>query len=74
MIMRNELDNFYTFSEKTVKKYTVYQALQSAISRLKGRTSVNTTSIKERQYSEKITLKELNEIADQIVWDSKRAN
>lgn len=72
--MSHNIDAFYTWSEKNVKKYTVYQALQSAERRLaankrfRGNTCVN--AISGLQYSDKITLKRLNEIQAQIYQDS----
>lgn len=60
----------YTFSERTVKKYTVEQAVESAKRRLKS-NSICINSIASRDYKEKITLQELNEIAEQIVMDTK---
>lgn len=66
------IDAFYTHSEKTVKKYTIYQAVQSAVARLGDRfKGVCTNAVHGRADSEKITLKELNDIADQIVRDTK---
>lgn len=70
--MRDPLENFYTPSEKTDRKYTIYQAVQSARARLGSRfPSVCTNAIAGRADSERITLQELNQIADQIVLDTK---
>ena len=63
-------DDVYTFSERTNRKYTVYQAVQSAERLLKGKVPMCTNAISGRQYSDKITLKELNEIADRLHTDS----
>lgn len=60
----------YTFSERTVKKYKVAQAVESAKYRRNG-GALNLDSIRSRQFSDLITLKELNEIADEIVSDSE---
>lgn len=71
--MRN-IDAFYTHSEKTDRKYSIYQAIQSAERslaanrRFKG--STNLAAVGGRQLNEKITLRELNEIQEQIRWDS----
>lgn len=68
-------DSIYTRSERTVQKYTVYQAIESARRRLaekkwfKGKVCTNAVS--GRANSEKITLEELNEIADEIVNDTR---
>lgn len=68
----SNIDDFYTYSEKTVKKYTVYQAIQSARRTLGERfKTFCSNAVTGREESEKITLKELNEIADQIVRDTK---
>jgi len=63
------VDDIYTHSERTVRKYTVYQAMQSAERRLKG-VPMCTNAISGRQHSDKITLKELNEISDALYNDS----
>lgn len=70
MSKNDPLDNFYTPSEKTVAKYTVYQAVQSAAARLRGKP-VCTDALKGRPNSDKITLQQLNDLADQMVSDSK---
>jgi len=62
--------SIYTKSEATDKKYTVGQAVESAKRRLKG-GSWCANALKGRDLSEKITLKELNEISDKIVWDTE---
>lgn len=62
----------FTKSERTVRKYTVAQALASAERRLKNAgvkgTCIN--AISRRSLSDKITLEELNEISDAIYSDS----
>lgn len=60
----------YTKSEKTVKKYTVGQAVESARRRLKGNEYCS-NCISSRNLTDKITLEELNNISDQIVWDTE---
>lgn len=64
--------SIYTKSERTVKKYTVGEALDSAKRALKskGIYSVCTNAVYRRDLSEKITLEELNNIKEQIVSDS----
>lgn len=64
----------YTYSERNVKKYTVAQACTSAKYRLEKSNifKMSTDSIRNRSGSEKITLEELNKIADKIVADSWR--
>lgn len=62
----------YTHTEKTVKKYTVNQAVEAAKVILKDR-KVNKcciTSIQKRDLNQKITLEEMNKITEQIVDDS----
>ncbi len=60
----------YTKSEKTVKKYTVGQAVESAKRRLKGKEYC-CNCVSNRNLTDKITLEELNNISDQIVWDTE---
>ncbi len=67
------MDSIYNLSERTVKKYTIYQAYESAKRRLnqtgyKGGICAN--AISGREDSDRITLKELNEISDKIVDDT----
>lgn len=61
--------NIYTKSERTVKKYTVGDAVESAKRALKGE-SMCMNAVGNRELSEKITLEELNNIKEQIVSDS----
>lgn len=67
-----ELDAFYTLSEKTDLKYTVGKALASAKSRLvaKGIREVCTNAISGRDLKEKITLREVNILADEMYRDT----
>lgn len=64
--------SIYTKSERTVKKYTVEQAVNSALVRLNkiGLTQVCTDKIKGRNNDEKITLEELNRISDELYDDT----
>lgn len=70
----SNIDAFYTYSEKNDKKYSIYQAIQSAERslatnrRFKG--NINLDAVRGRQLNEKITLRELNEIQEQIRRDS----
>lgn len=70
----SNIDAFYTHSEKTDKKYSIYQAIQSAERslatnrRFKGTT--NLAAVNGRELNEKITLRELNDIQEQIRRDS----
>lgn len=70
----SNIDAMYTWSEKNVKKYTVYQAIQSAKRRLEANRrwdgSVNVTAVRGRPDNTKITLQELNEIQEAIYFDS----
>lgn len=67
--MNDPLENFYTHNEKTVKKYSIYRAIQSARKRLNG-IPVCTDVVAGRADSDKITLMELNQLADQMVSDT----
>lgn len=62
-------NNIYTRSERTVRKYTVGQALASAerVLRKKGIKGTCVNALKQRELTDKIALKE---IADAIIWDS----
>lgn len=64
----------FTHSERTVPKYTVYQALESARRRLeqkrRGAVALNVTAVKGRADAEKITLLELNRLAEDVYQDS----
>lgn len=63
----------YTHSERTVKKYTVGQAVASAERVLKSRKipTMNMTSIGlNANLKEMITLEKLNQIADKIIFDT----
>jgi hypothetical protein len=59
----------YTRSEQTVKKYTVRDAVKAAEVRLKG-VPLCVNALKRRSYDDKITLAELNDLADQMVDES----
>lgn len=64
----------FTHSERTVPKYTVYQALESARRRVeqkrRGAVALDVTSVQGRLDSEKITLMELNRIAEDVYQDT----
>lgn len=68
----------FTHSERTVPKYTVYQALESARRRLeqkcRGAVSLNVTAVQGRPDAEKITLMELNRLAEDVYQDSLNDN
>ena len=61
--------SIYTKSERTVKKYTVQDAVDSAKRRLKG-IPMCINAVTKMDLDEKITLERLNEIASEIVADS----
>ena len=63
----------YTKSEMTVKKYTVGQAVESAKRRLKG-AQMCVNALRGWELSDKITLEQLNTIADQLISDSNYWN
>lgn len=60
----------FTKAEKKEKKYTIFQAIQAARLRL-GNRSICTNALCDRSDNYPITLVELNEIADQIVDDTR---
>ena len=66
-------NNIYTKSERTVKKYTVGEAVESAKRALKG-IPICTNILRERELSEKITLEELNNIRTRLIDDSHYYN
>lgn len=62
----------FTKSESTEAKYTVGKAVECAKYRLAQRsTPMCMNAVGNRDLKEKITLKEVNRIADQIVRDSQ---
>lgn len=65
--------NIYTKSERTIKKYTVGEAVASARRALKG-VPLCTNAIKGKALTDKITLEELNNLKDQLVDDSNYWN
>ena len=71
---KNEELQMFTHSERTVPKYTVYQALESARRRLeqkrRGAVALNVTAVQGRPDAEKITLMELNRLAEAVYQDS----
>jgi len=60
--------SIYTHAERTVKKYTVADAIAAAKARTAG--SVCLDSVKDRADDEAITLEQLNDIADAICDDT----
>lgn len=69
----------YTRSEREDKNYTVAQAVSSARQRMslearqrrsKAPRGICVNALRGRPYSEKITLKELNQLAQALVDDS----
>ena len=64
----------YTRSERTVEKYTVYQAVESARRRLGAdfisKHGMCVDVLRGRRDDVKITLEELNKISDGIYLDS----
>ena len=65
--------NIYTKSERTVKKYTVGDAVESARRALKG-VPMCMNAIRKMELSDKITLEELNNIRTQLIDDSHYYN
>lgn len=62
--------SIYTKSERTEKKYTVYQAVQSARRRLGPKRGLCVNALNGLPDCHKITLEELNELQDKMYWDS----
>lgn len=62
----------YTFSEKTVKKYTVQDAINAAdaIVKAKNIRGLCMNAVNRLDRDEKITLVRLNEISEQMIDDS----
>ena len=64
----------YTKSERTIKKYTVHQAFESARRRLQkvGLDQVCTDCIHEgrHSYDDPITLEQLNQLSDKMYDDT----
>lgn len=71
---QNPHDAVYTHSERTDRKYTIGFAVGSAERRLRQnrrfRGQMCTNAISGRDLKEKITLRDVNEIAERIVTDS----
>lgn len=64
--------NIYTKSERTIKKYTVGEAVESAKRYLKSK-GIHTyccNAVAHLDYSEKITLETLNEYRQSIIDDT----
>ena len=67
------MNSIYTKSERTVKKYTVGEAVESAKRALKG-APMCVNAIHNKELSEKITLEELNIIRQRLIDDSRYYN
>ena len=65
-----KLDIPYTERETVEKNYTVQQALEAASVRMNGRP-ICLDAIRRRSRDEKITLVELNTIADLVIDDTR---
>ena len=59
----------YTYRERTLKNHAVGEAVKIVEQRLDG-VRMCTDALKHRDLSDKITLVELNELADKLVDDS----
>ena len=68
------MNSIYTRSERTDRKYTVGKAVASAQARLGKGVPMCMNAIGCRSLSDKITLEEVNRIADEIVGDSHYYN
>ena len=68
------MNSIYTRSERTVPKYTVGKAVSLARARLGEGVPMCMNAINRRPLSDKITLEEVNRIADEIVGDSRYYN
>lgn len=66
-------NSIYTMSERTVRKYTVGQAVESAKRRMHG-ADLCINTIRSRAKNEKITLEEMNQIIEELVSDSNYYN
>lgn len=68
------MTKIFTDAENKEKKYTVKQAIDAARARLGalgvGKYELTDRTIRSRSQSDRITLAELNSIADQLVDDS----
>lgn len=68
------MTTLFTDEEKTEKKYTVKQAVDAARARLGavgvGKYVLTDRRVRNRSMSERITLTELNELAEEIYHDS----
>lgn len=63
--------SIYTKSERTERKYTVHQAVMSVKRRLKDKSiGICVNALRHRSDDEKITLEELNRLADAIYQDT----
>lgn len=63
-------DFSYTIAERTVKKYTVGQAVKAAEDVLKAKHRLSklcVNAVQSRSYTELLTLKELSELTEELV-------
>lgn len=71
------IDAFYTHSEKNDRKYPLGKAVSLAEANLRARghtAGICTDAMRGRSQAELVTLKEVNDVAEQIYWDSRSYN
>lgn len=68
------MNSIYTKSERTDRKYTIGKAVAVARARLGKGVPMCINALEHRPLDYKITLEEVNRIADQIVDDSHYYN
>lgn len=68
------MNSIYTKSERTDRKYTIGKAVAVAQSRLGKNVPMCLDALEHRPLDYKITLEEVNRIADRIVSDSRYYN
>lgn len=66
--------SIFTKSERTERKYTIGKAVASAQARLGKGVPMCINALEHRPLDYKITLEELNRIADRLVDDSRYYN
>lgn len=66
--------SIFTKSERTERKYTIGKAVASARARLGKGVPMCINALEHRPLDYKITLEELNRIADRLVDDSRYYN
>lgn len=64
--------NIFTHAERTIKKYTVGQAVKHALAVLnaKGYTQVCVNTVSKMSHDAKITLKEMSDLVESMVDDT----